>query len=283
MLRASFLLLALPLLNGDAQASNPQDLAKLINAYRAAPADCAGQQAPAARLQPHPALSAVRIRSGELLSWALEQQGYAAEHAEGIAITGPTDANAAMAAAVERYCGTLRTPSFRHLGVIRNGNAWQIVLAKPAPPPKPPPPPLPSLEDTGREALAAVNRARATSRMCGSVPYPPAPPLVLDAQLGRAALAHSRDMAFHAVLSHESSTGERVAARARAAGYGFSGIGENIAVGQRSVDEVIASWLASPGHCANIMQASFSAMGVAWATDTLRARPYWTQVLARPH
>lgn len=275
-------LLAISLLHGAAAAAAPQELARMINDYRAAPASCAGQPASAARLQPHAALSAVRIRSGTVLSWALEQQGYMAEHAEAIAISGPGDAGAALAAAVRRHCSTLRTPAFRHIGVARSGNSWQIVLALPAPPRPAPPAPLPALADASRDALDAVNRTRAAARLCGSVTYPPAPPLVLDPQLGRAALAHSRDMAFHAYFSHESPDGQRVAARARAAGYQFASIGENIAVGQRTVDEVIARWLASPGHCANIMEPSHSAMGIAYATDTVRARPYWTQVLARP-
>lgn len=283
MVRGCSALLALVLYPAAVQAATPQDLVKLINAYRAAPVRCAGQPAPAvSALAPHRALSAVRIRPGEMLAWALEQQGYEAEHVEAVSISGADDAASALDTAVQKYCSTLRAPGFRHLGVARNGNAWQIVLAQPAPPKKPPPPPLPDMAALGPAVLAAVNSARATPRMCGNVAYEPAAPLTLDAQLGKAALAHSRDMAFNGYFSHESPAGERVAARARAAGYPFASIGENIAYGQRTVEDVMASWLASPGHCANIMEPSHRAMGIAYATDTIRARPYWTQVLARP-
>ena len=66
------------------------------------------------------------------------------------------------------------------------------------------------------------------------------------------------------------------------AGYRWQRFGENIAAGQGRPEQVVAGWLASPGHCANIMAAEFADMGVG-----LRHRPasepvvYWTQLLGR--
>jgi uncharacterized protein YkwD len=61
----------------------------------------------------------------------------------------------------------------------------------------------------------------------------------------------------------------------------WQSVGENIAGGQPSVALVMAGWMASPGHCANIMQASFRDIGVACVSagvsDTYRT--YWTMTL----
>ena len=84
-----------------------------------------------------------------------------------------------------------------------------------------------------------------------------------------------------ALLDHINSA--RSQGRVTEAGYRWSAVGENIAAGQKSVDEVVAGWLSSPGHCANIMKAEFTAMGAARveASDP-RYSPLWTQVFARP-
>ena len=60
------------------------------------------------------------------------------------------------------------------------------------------------------------------------------------------------------------------------AGYRFNGfksfaVGENIAMGQMTIDEVMKGWLKSPGHCKNLMNAMFREIGVAEDHD------YWVQ------
>jgi len=67
------------------------------------------------------------------------------------------------------------------------------------------------------------------------------------------------------------------------AGYRWQQIGENIAAGQGSAEQVVAGWLASPGHCANIMNPGFTEMGAAYATsEGGAAGSYWTQVFGTP-
>ncbi|UUZ56329.1 CAP domain-containing protein [Massilia sp. H-1] len=102
--------------------------------------------------------------------------------------------------------------------------------------------------------------------------------------LAAAAHAHSADMAAQRYLNHTGKDGRMVAERAAAAGYQASRIGENIAAGQASADEVVQGWLDSPGHCANLMNEDFSEMGAAYAVNRARApaRIYWTQVLGTP-
>ncbi len=65
--------------------------------------------------------------------------------------------------------------------------------------------------------------------------------------------------------------------RAELAGYSGGLVGENIAAGQDGVDKVVDGWLASPGHCANLMNPGYRELGAAYATDPKSdAGIYWT-------
>ena len=69
----------------------------------------------------------------------------------------------------------------------------------------------------------------------------------------------------------------------RASGYRETLVGENIAYGPKSADEVVRGWLDSPGHCENIMDVRFSEVGIAYAAGS-GSKPglYWVQVFAAP-
>jgi uncharacterized protein YkwD len=67
-----------------------------------------------------------------------------------------------------------------------------------------------------------------------------------------------------------------MAQRISNAGYAFKGfrsytVGENIAQGQMSIDEVMTGWLKSEGHCKNLMNPAFKEIGVA------EFNHYWVQ------
>jgi uncharacterized protein YkwD len=69
----------------------------------------------------------------------------------------------------------------------------------------------------------------------------------------------------------------------RAAGYQEKLVGENIAYGPTTADEVVQGWLGSPGHCENIMNPQFAEMGIAYAAGQASKRGlYWVQLLAAP-
>jgi uncharacterized protein YkwD len=91
-------------------------------------------------------------------------------------------------------------------------------------------------------------------------------------------------MASQRYFSHQGKDGRVVADRALQAGYRWRRIGENIASGQESPEEVVAGWLSSPGHCANIMDGRVAEMGAAYAINSAgeTLRVYWTQVFAAP-
>ncbi len=170
------------------------------------------------------------------------------------------------------------TQGSRELGAYRRADETWIVLATPLPK-------APVLEPAAQAArvLKLVNAARAEERKCGRRSFVPAPALKPSAVLASAAAAHARDMAEHAELTHTGSDGSKPADRITRAGYEWRASGENVASGQRDADAVVAEWLESPGHCANIMEPNFTEMGVAFV-QVPGANPsiYWAQSFATP-
>ena len=78
-----------------------------------------------------------------------------------------------------------------------------------------------------------------------------------NANLRTAARNHSVDMATLNYFSHTSLDGRTFSQRRSNAGYsGAFPRGENIAAGQPSPQSVVNAWMASPGHCTNIMSGS---------------------------
>jgi uncharacterized protein YkwD len=139
-----------------------------------------------------------------------------------------------------------------------------------------------NLADFRAQALARVNSYRAAGASCGAQgSFPPAPALAWNDALTQASLGHSDDMMALNFFSHTGSSGSSVGQRATAAGYVWSTVGENIAAGQTTVDIVMAGWLASPGHCANLMNARFRDIGLACVSGTASNsyRTYWTMTL----
>ena len=135
-----------------------------------------------------------------------------------------------------------------------------------------------------QELLTLVNQARAQGQTCGGEALPPAPALTLNAQLNRAAQLHSEDMGNNGYFSHTGLDGSSVGDRVAAQGYQGTFVGENIAAGQQTPQDVMASWLSSTGHCRNIMSADYTELGIGIAR--VEGSPfgiYWTQVFARPN
>jgi uncharacterized protein YkwD len=122
-----------------------------------------------------------------------------------------------------------------------------------------------------------VNAARGKPRRCGTERFAAAPPVSASRQLNDAAASHARDMARRKFFEHRGSNGSQPKDRVRSAGYQPRLTGENIAYGPESAEEVVAGWLGSPGHCANIMDSRFQDIGVGLATGRKRGQIYWAQ------
>lgn len=114
--------------------------------------------------------------------------------------------------------------------------------------------------------LALVNVERAAAGCA---------PVSADAGLATVARAHSADMRDRGYFSHVSPDGLDPFARARAAGLGHARA-ENIAAGQPDATAVMAAWMTSPGHRANILDCDLRTLGVGVATGS--GGPWWTQL-----
>lgn len=157
----------------------------------------------------------------------------------------------------------------------------------PAPVPAPAqttPPPAAPAQSFADEMLAAINTARTQARNCGSTAYSAAGPLRWNTLTVEAARIQASYLQQNNLFTHSGENGNTVADRLTSTGYLWREVGENLAAGYADVSSVMQGWLDSPGHCANLMHASFVEVGVAVvdgnASNTYRN--YWGMVLATP-
>lgn len=214
---------------------------------------------------------------GQSPATAIARSGYSADASAMLHVTGST---AALKEALrESACATLRRPELRDVGSYRRDAQTWIMLAAPYTALSPAQQP-----EVGARALELVNAARRQRRHCGTRDFDSAPPLRHAAQLDTIALAHAREMADYDYLEHQDRSGRSPAQRVRSAGYHENLVGENIAYGPDSAPEVVQGWLASAGHCENLMNPGFKEMGIAFASGrgSHRRGLYWVQLLARP-
>jgi uncharacterized protein YkwD len=259
---------------GPACAGAEDDLVALINDYRAAPTECQGRQPPmAAPLSPSAVLADVVVDTASELGSALSSRGHPVAAATLIVASGPRDATEAFRFVAARYCEVLADSRYSEIGVSRERGVWRLQLARPLLPAD-----LGDWRQAGKAVLRLANEARARPRTCGTQRFAAAPPLGWSEPLASAAVAHSTDMAERNYFRHADPAGRSVADRATRAGYRWRRVGENIASGLGEPAGVVAGWLASPGHCANLMDPGFAEMGAAYATKAgSGAEIYWTQ------
>jgi len=128
--------------------------------------------------------------------------------------------------------------------------------------------------------LAAINAARAQARVCeaGKPAMPAAAALSWNTALAAAADRQSADMAAHDFVSHTGSDGSTYWQRITEAGYAGKSGAENIAAGYTlTAASAVQGWLDSPGHCRNLMSASYQDLGggCRYNPDSTY-RTYWT-------
>jgi len=261
-----------------ARAAGEQQLVASINAYRDHPGPCSRA---AARPLPPLALKAslsLPLGYGGGLRDGLKQRGYQAAAVRAIRLDGPKEAGAAFQMLQDSYCTALLDTQYTDIGVSHSGNEWRVLLARPLLDAR-----LGDPRSAAQALLAQVNEARARPRLCGRKRFGAARPLAWSPALGMAAQAHSRAMAQEDYFAHTDPNGATPYNRARAAGYRGRQVGENIAAGQGSPSAAMASWLASPGHCANLMNPVFNQVGAAYvASPSSEAGIYWTMLFGAP-
>jgi uncharacterized protein YkwD len=207
---------------------------------------------------------------------AAGRSGYNARLTAGLHLSGPD--SSAIQVLRRTGCRTISDPGLHDIGVYQRGpDTWLLMAAAHT---------APSRSDTpvlSARVLDLVNAVRARGTHCGERTFAPVAPVKLSATLAGVAYQHASDMAKHDYFEHQDLAGHTPADRVRAVGYREKWVGENIAYGPQSADEVVQGWLESPGHCENIMDSRFAEMGVAFAAGHSSKRGlYWVQLLAAP-
>ena len=98
--------------------------------------------------------------------------------------------------------------------------------------------------------------------------------LTYDWQISRVARYKSEDMRENNYFSHTSPTYGSPFQMLKSFNISYRTAGENIAKGQRTPAEVVKAWMNSSGHRANILNPSFTHIGVGYVSDG----KYWTQM-----
>jgi uncharacterized protein YkwD len=120
--------------------------------------------------------------------------------------------------------------------------------------------------------IAAINNERVKYNL---------KPVVANTLLKNAAQKHSNDMAINDFFGHTSSDGASPFMRMQREGYNFRYAMENVAAGYGTPEAVVAAWMKSPGHRANLLSPNLIEVGVGYtylANDGGRVRyyHYWT-------
>lgn len=124
-----------------------------------------------------------------------------------------------------------------------------------------------AIENLSGVATNAVNAIRAQHGLAA---------LRADKKLTRASAVHAEDMVKKGFFSHTGSNGSTIGKRARKQRYKFCVISENIAKGQKDLDQVLASWMGSPGHRQNILNAEVTEFALVRGSGDI-----WVMMLGR--
>lgn len=122
---------------------------------------------------------------------------------------------------------------------------------RPTQPPQPPAPPPPSGAGYAAQVIALVNGERTARGL---------PPLAVSSSLMASSQAWSEYMAANNVFYHSGQN-----------------VGENIAAGYATPGDVVAAWMNSEGHRANILNPSYTQLGAGYAYSANSTyKHYWT-------
>jgi uncharacterized protein YkwD len=122
-----------------------------------------------------------------------------------------------------------------------------------------------------KKMINLVNQDRAANGL---------PALTFDSSLRAGALAHSQDMSSNNYFSHTSPTLGDFGTRVKASGVKYSAAGENIAM-YGSVDKAEAGFMNSPGHRANILNTTYTRVGIGIVYNQSKGAYYITQWFAK--
>ena len=135
-----------------------------------------------------------------------------------------------------------------------------------------------------RTVVKPVDQARALALINGLRRKRGLPPVKADTRLRKAAQTHSNWMASHGKLTHKAGfMGGGLGAKTARVNYHAGRAWENVAAGQKSLEQAISSWMKSSGHRKNLLSRGAVHIGIAAAHNPkVRYKTYWTLILAAP-
>ncbi|NND73849.1 MAG: CAP domain-containing protein, partial [Ilumatobacter sp.] len=111
-------------------------------------------------------------------------------------------------------------------------------------------------------------------------------PLAYHPDLAAAAEMHGLDQRHkpcgNGSLSHTGTDGSNTGDRIARTGLRVRTWAENIACNFETAEAVVAAWMASPGHRANILNPRMTHLGVSLTRSSADGSAYWVQVFAQP-
>lgn len=251
--------------------------ADIIGVLNSARHDCNNRTVVRLRLQKQLSTAAKKVSQGSKPADAAHAVGYEMTQLASIHLEGFNSERELQSLLQQQSCKYVGDEDARDIGYFQRGNeVWILVGASRGDPGNP--------IAAAKRALQLVNQAREQPRRCGDQIFAATKPLVLNSLLTQAAQAHSDEMARLLYVEHEGKDGSTPSSRVARAGYRWQVVGENVAAGEGGVDLLIADWLGSPHHCANIMDPRFSEMGLAFAINKSDRQygVYWTQTFGVP-
>ena len=199
----------------------------------------------------------------------------------------------ASAACTEPAQAVQRCTVQRHAYIRICGDWWEIPLrpgeelpaqppeeetppAEEAPPQETPPAQENPDEDAPEESGGVQEAAEAVASLVNAARQDAGlSELELDADLCAAAQARAQEIAQS--FSHTRPDGSSCFTILEEFGISYRAAGENIAMGQRTPEEVMDGWMNSSGHRANILNGTFTSIGVGYYVDGAGAA-HWVQI-----
>jgi uncharacterized protein YkwD len=255
-----------------------EDIIDIVNGVRARSCGESSRGIEPLRKEPRLDDAARQLAKGMELESATAAAQYPAKLSASIRVRTLEGEQSLARTLTQRFCDIVGDARLTEIGAYEFGAEAWLVLATPFTPSKSVDP-----AELDRSVLELINEARQQGRRCGRESFAATAPLQANAALQRAAQAHAQDMAENNFLGHEGSSGSLPGDRAATAGYAWSSIGENVAAGQTTAEELVGTWLASSGHCENLMSPDYTETGVAHAVNRGSDKgTYWVQIFGKP-
>ena len=150
--------------------------------------------------------------------------------------------------------------------------AAPVAAPTPAKPAAPVAAPTASIGAYEQQVVDLVNKERAAVGL---------PALKVNTKLAAVAEKKAEDLRDKNYFAHQSPTYGSPFDMMKQFGISYSSAGENIAKGQKTPAAVMNGWMNSQGHKDNILNPSFTEIGVGYVTDS-NGTTYWVQHFIRP-